>query len=90
MRRLRGRAFRAWPWFFAYVTFAVDAGVARLVTHSHPRPYFVTYWLTDAGHAVLGALSDVNLTCATATIPAASTNSLTRWLTLGLNCLLGT
>jgi hypothetical protein len=54
---VRDRAFRTWPWFFAYVSFAIASGVARLVTLRHPRPYFVTYWLTDAGHAVLGALA---------------------------------
>jgi hypothetical protein len=54
---VRDRAFRTWPWFFAYVSFAIASGVARLVTQSHKGSYFATYWLTDAGHAVLGALA---------------------------------
>jgi hypothetical protein len=54
---LRGRAYRVWPWFFAYVAFGVAADVARFAAHNHPRSYFFIYWLTDAGYAVLGALA---------------------------------
>jgi hypothetical protein len=54
---VRNRAFRTWPWFFVYVAFAVTAGVARFVTRGHLRPYFFTYWITDAGYAILGALA---------------------------------
>jgi hypothetical protein len=53
---LRNRAYKACPWFFAYVGFGVAADVARLVTHNHPHPYFATYWLTEAGYDVLGIL----------------------------------
>jgi hypothetical protein len=54
---LRDRAFRTWPWFFAYVAYGVVTGVARFAVHSHARPYYVTYWLTDAGYAILGTLA---------------------------------
>ena len=53
---LRNRAYKACPWFFAYVGFGVAADVARLVTHNHPHSYFATYWLTEAGYDVLGIL----------------------------------
>jgi hypothetical protein len=54
---LRNRAYRAWPWFFAYVAFAVAADAMRFAIHNHIRPYFFTYWITDAGYAILGALA---------------------------------
>jgi hypothetical protein len=54
---LRNRAYKTWPWFFAYVVFGVSAEVARYIALGHTRSYFVTYWLTDAGYAVLGALA---------------------------------
>jgi len=54
---LRNRAYRAWPWFLVYVVFAVAADAARFAVHNHPGPYRFTYWLTDAGYAVLGALA---------------------------------
>jgi hypothetical protein len=53
---LRNHAYKVCPWFFAYVAFAVAAGAARLAVHGHPRPYFATYWLTEAGYDVLGIL----------------------------------
>jgi hypothetical protein len=54
---LRNRAYRTWPWFFAYVAFAVAAGVARFAVHNHRHPFYLTYWISDAGHAILGALA---------------------------------
>jgi hypothetical protein len=54
---LRSRAYRAWPWFFSYVVFGISADVARFASHNHPRPYYLIYWLTDAGYAILGALA---------------------------------
>ena len=53
---LRNRAYKVCPWFFAYVTFGVAAGLARFVAHNHPRPYFATYWITEAGYDLLGIL----------------------------------
>jgi hypothetical protein len=53
---LRKRAYNACPCFFAYVTFAVAADVARFVALNHPRPYFATYWITEAGYDLLGIL----------------------------------
>jgi hypothetical protein len=52
---IRRRIYKTYPWFLAYVTFGVAAGVARFVTLNHPRPYFVTYWLADASYALMGA-----------------------------------
>jgi hypothetical protein len=54
---LRNRAYEAWPYFFAYVAFGVAADAVRFAMYHHPRPYFVIYWLTDAGYALLGALA---------------------------------
>lgn len=54
---LRGRTYRAWPWFFAYVVFGLAADATRFTVYSHPRPYYFTYWITDAGYAILGALA---------------------------------
>jgi hypothetical protein len=48
-------AHRTFPWFLSYVAFAVAAGTARFLARSHPALYFWVYWLTDAGHALLGA-----------------------------------
>jgi hypothetical protein len=49
-------AYRISPYFFAYVVFGVTADVARFVTHNHPRPYYATYWITEAGYDLLGIL----------------------------------
>jgi len=54
---VRNRTFRTWPWFFAYVAYGVSADLARIVTHSYPRPFYFTWWLTDAGYALLGTLA---------------------------------
>ena len=53
---LRRHAYNVCPWFFAYVAFAVAAGVARFAVHNHPHPYYATYWITEAGYDVLGIL----------------------------------
>ncbi len=57
---VRGRAYRSCPWFFAYVSFGVVAGVARLMARLsillNPRVYPGTYWITEAGYDVLGML----------------------------------
>ncbi|MGA9391586.1 MAG: hypothetical protein WBV69_14190 [Candidatus Sulfotelmatobacter sp.] len=53
---LRRRAYNAFPWFFAYAAFGVIAGVARFVAHGHPTPYYMTYWITEAGYDLLGIL----------------------------------
>src|SRR5229473_1386519 len=54
---LRRRAYKVSPWFFAYAAFGVAASVARFVTHSYPRPYYATYWITEAIFCVLGVLA---------------------------------
>jgi hypothetical protein len=54
---LRNCAYKVCPWFFAYVTFGVLAGVARYFALNHPRPYFATYWITEAGYCLLGILA---------------------------------
>jgi hypothetical protein len=53
---IRKRAYNACPYFFAYVAFAVAADVARFFALNHPRPYFATYWITEAGYDLLGIL----------------------------------
>jgi hypothetical protein len=54
---LRRRAYKASPWFFAYVAFGVAADVSRFVAHNHIRPYFATYWITEAGYCLLGVIA---------------------------------
>jgi hypothetical protein len=53
---LRRHAYQVCPLFFAYVAFAVAAGVTRFAVHNHRAPYYVTYWITEAGYDVLGIL----------------------------------
>jgi hypothetical protein len=54
---LRNRAYKVCPWFFAYVTFGVSADMSRYFALNHPRPYFATYWITEAGYCILGILA---------------------------------
>ena len=54
---LRRRAYLVSPCFFAYAAFGVAASVARFVTHSYPRPYYATYWITEAIFCILGVLA---------------------------------
>jgi hypothetical protein len=53
---LRRRAYKACPWFFAYVAFAVAAGTVRFAVRSHQHPYYVAYWITQAIFDLLGIL----------------------------------
>src|SRR3981081_3981173 len=53
---LRRRAYKVCPFFLSYAVFGVAAGVARFVTHSHRHPYYLTYWITEAGYDLLGIL----------------------------------
>ncbi len=48
------RSFRLFPWFTAYVCFAVCADLARYFTSNHRSAYKVTYWWTEAGYVLLG------------------------------------
>lgn len=52
----RRSAYKQCPCFFAYVTFGVIADAARFIISDHPRPYYVTYWVTEAGYDLLGIL----------------------------------
>jgi hypothetical protein len=54
---IRNRAYGAYRCFWAYVIFGNGASLARLIALDHPRPFFFTYWLTDAGYALFGALA---------------------------------
>jgi len=54
---LRNRAYKVCPWFFAYVAFGNAADLARYFALNHPRPYFATYWITEAGYCLLGILA---------------------------------
>src|SRR5713226_9441722 len=53
---LRRRAYKVCPWFFTYVAFGVVADVARFMVRDHPRSYYATYWITEAGYDLLGIL----------------------------------
>jgi hypothetical protein len=53
---LRKRAYKVCPWFFTYVAFGAAADAARFIVRDHPRPYYVTYWITEAGYDLLGIL----------------------------------
>lgn len=50
---IRRNAQRAFPSFFAYTAFGVAAGIARFVARDHVRPYYWTYWITDAIYVLL-------------------------------------
>lgn len=54
---VRRGTYRTFPYFFAYVAFGFAADITRFVTRGHHSLYFWTYWLTDAGYALLGALA---------------------------------
>lgn len=34
----------------------MTAGAARFAVHNHPKPYYATYWITEAGYGLLGIL----------------------------------
>lgn len=53
---VRRRAYGLYPWFFSYVAFGVFADLIRFVTHTNPKPYYLAYWITEAGYDVLGIL----------------------------------
>ncbi|MHB8216865.1 MAG: hypothetical protein ACYDDS_12380 [Candidatus Sulfotelmatobacter sp.] len=53
---VRRRVYTVLPYFFAYAAFAVGADVARFIAHSHRHPYYLTYWITEAGYDLLGIL----------------------------------
>jgi hypothetical protein len=53
---VRRRVYTTLPYFFAYATFAVGADVARFIAHGHRHPYYLTYWITEAGYDLLGIL----------------------------------
>jgi hypothetical protein len=53
---VRRRVHRSVPYFFSYAAFAVAADIARFIAHSHRRPYYLTYWITEAGYDLLGIL----------------------------------
>jgi hypothetical protein len=54
--QIRRGIYRLFPYFFAYVIFAVAADVARFVVRDYPNPYYITYYATEAGYGVLGIL----------------------------------
>jgi hypothetical protein len=53
---LRRHAYRVFPFFFSYITFAVVADIARLATLTHQNFYRITYWTTEAGYDLLGVV----------------------------------
>ena len=46
--------FTRFPWFVAYVAFALCADLARGLVHNRVTPYFYIYWSTEAGYGLLG------------------------------------
>jgi hypothetical protein len=56
------KSYKKFPWFFSYVTFAVCADCARLITRlvapltQNSDLYFLIYWITEAGYATLGTI----------------------------------
>jgi len=48
------RVARTFPWFMAYVSFAVCADLARFIVHDRTVAYFYVYWCTDGVYALLG------------------------------------
>jgi hypothetical protein len=57
---VRRRAYREWPFFFAYVAFGVTADLCRFISHlpslHNYRLYFDIYWTTEALYDILGVL----------------------------------
>jgi hypothetical protein len=51
---VRKRAFRTFPWFFAYTLFAVTAGISRFLVRNHHPIYSRVYWATEAVYPLLG------------------------------------
>lgn len=49
------RAYKIFPFFFAYVAFAVAADSARFASLGH-SPYRITYWVTESIYDILGIL----------------------------------
>lgn len=54
---VRLKANKLFPWFFAYVCFAVIAGAARFLMRNHAHSYLVIYWTTEAGYNALHLLA---------------------------------
>jgi hypothetical protein len=50
----RGKAYRTFPWFFAYTLFSILAMAARFAVRNHEVTYFYLYWTTDALYSLLG------------------------------------
>jgi hypothetical protein len=70
-------AYRPCPFFFAYTTFAVVAGIARFAVHNYRPLYFTIYWTTEAGYDILGILVMYEAFCA-----ALGTMTRTAWTRL--------
>lgn len=51
---VRKQSFRTFPWFFAYTSFAVVAGISRFVVHNRHPIYKGVYWTTEAVYPLLG------------------------------------
>ena len=54
---VRRRLHRTFRFFFGYTVFAVAALFLRFAVQANYRAYFLVYWVTEAGYAVLGVLS---------------------------------
>ena len=52
---------RVFRFFFSYTVFAVAALVLRFVVQASYHAYFISYWITEAGYAILGLLAILEL-----------------------------
>lgn len=54
---VRRRLQRSYRFFFAYTAFSVAAPLLEFALQGNYRSYFIAYWATEAGYAVLGLLA---------------------------------
>lgn len=54
---VRRRLQRSYRFFFAYTVFSLVSLVLRFAMQWRYLPYFFTYWITEAGYAILGLLA---------------------------------
>ena len=51
---VKASAYREFPWFFIYVSFAVISDILRFSVRNIQEMYFYTYWTTEAIYCILG------------------------------------
>jgi hypothetical protein len=53
----RRRAYKDFPFFFAYVFYSFAASLTRAIVNSNYGLYFYFYWYSDAGYVIVGILA---------------------------------